>query len=125
MLKFLADEDFNNRIVRGLRRRLLTLDVVRVQEIGLTGIHDPEVLEWAAREGRLVLTHDAATMIDFAYSRIADGLEMPGLIAVSQYLPIGDVIEELIMLAECSIEDEWSKQVLYLPLKKVLDLPLI
>lgn len=117
MIKFLADEDFNNRIVRGLRRRLLTLDIVRVQEVGLIGRHDTEVLEWAAREGRIILTHDAATMIDFAYSRIAEGAIMPGLIAVSQYLPIGDVIEELIMLTECSLEGEWNKQVLYLPLK--------
>lgn len=117
MIKFLADEDFNNRIVRGLRRRLLILDIVRVQEVGLIGRHDTEVLEWAAREGRIILTHDAATMIDFAYSRIAEGTEMPGLIATSQYMPIGDVIEELIMLAECSLEGEWNKQVLYLPLK--------
>lgn len=117
MLNFLADEDFNNRIVRGLRRRLLTLDIVRVHEVGLIGKHDKEVLEWAAREGRLVLTHDTATMIDFAYSRIAEGLEMPGLIAVSQYMPIGNVIEEVMLLAECSSEGEWSGQVLYLPLK--------
>lgn len=117
MLKFLADEDFNNRIVRGLRRRLQTLDIARVQEVGLTGKHDTEVLARAANEDRLILTHDAATMIDFAYSRIDKGLKMPGLIAVSQYLPIGDVIEELIMLAECSLESEWNRQVLYLPLK--------
>lgn len=117
MLKFLADEDFNNRIVRGLRRRLQILDIARVQEVGLIGKHDMEVLAWAANEDRLILTHDAATMIDFAYSRIDEGLKMPGLIAASQYLPIGDIIEELIMLAECSLETEWSNQVLYLPLK--------
>lgn len=116
-MKFIADEDFNNRIVRGLRLRLQTIDLVRVQEVGLIGKHDTEVLEWAAREERLVLTHDAATMIDFAYSRIANGAQMPGLIAASQYMPIGDVIEELIMLAKCSLEGEWSGQVLYLPLK--------
>ena len=32
MLLFLSDEDFNRRIVRGLRRRLPALDIVRVQD---------------------------------------------------------------------------------------------
>lgn len=117
MLKFLADEDFNNRIVRGLRRRLLSLDIVRVQEVGLTGKHDTEVLAWAASEGRLIPTHDAATMIDFAYSRVAGGLPMLGIVAISQYSPIGQAIEEIVLLAECSSDDEWKDQVLYIPLK--------
>lgn len=117
MIKLVSDEDFNNRIVRGLRRRLLTLDIVRAQEAGLTGKHDTEVLAWAAQEGRLVLTHDFATMIDFAYRRLADGLEMPGVIAVPQTLPIGEAIAELAMLAECSLDAEWNKQVVFIPLK--------
>lgn len=58
MLRFAADENFNNDIVRGLRRRKPNLDVVRVQEAGLSGAVDPDVLEWAAREGRVLLTHD-------------------------------------------------------------------
>lgn len=117
MLKFLSDEDFNNRIVRGLRRRLLSLDIVRVQEVGLMERHDTEVLAWAAEEGRLILTHDAATMIDFAYSRVADGLPMPGIVAISQHLPIGEAIAEVSLLAECSLQDEWQNQVVYIPIK--------
>ena len=62
MLRFAADENFNNDIVRGLRRRKPELDIVRVQEAGLSGAVDPDVLEWAAREGRVLLTHDVATM---------------------------------------------------------------
>ena len=57
MLRFAADENFNNDIVRGLRRRKPELDIVRVQEAGLSGAVDPDVLEWAAREGRVLLTH--------------------------------------------------------------------
>jgi hypothetical protein len=33
MLRFAVDEDFDNRIVRGLLRLLPTLDVVRVQDV--------------------------------------------------------------------------------------------
>jgi len=45
MLLFLSDEDFNRRIMRGLRRRLPALDVVRVQDVGLITRPDAEVLE--------------------------------------------------------------------------------
>ena len=117
MAKFLADEEFNNRIVRGLSRRLPVLDLVRAQNVGLLEHHDTEVLAWAAQEGRIILTHDAATMIDFAYRRIGEGLPMPGLVAISQSLPIGEAIEELVTFIECSLEGEWEAQVVHLPLQ--------
>lgn len=113
----LSDEDFNNRIVRGLLRRFPSLDLVRVQDVGLAGKHDTKVLEWAAREERLVLTHDFATMLDFAYNRIERGLPMPGIIALTQDFPIGEAIEELIVLIEYSLENEWENQVVFIPLR--------
>jgi predicted nuclease of predicted toxin-antitoxin system len=66
MLPLSTDEDFNNRILRGLLRRMPDLDVTRVQDVGLSGSEDPDVLEWAAGEGRVLLTHDASTMSAFA-----------------------------------------------------------
>ncbi|MGI8467151.1 MAG: DUF5615 family PIN-like protein [Pyrinomonadaceae bacterium] len=113
----LSDEDFNNRIVRGLLRRFPFLDLARAQDVGLAGKHDTEVLEWAANEKRLVLTHDFATMLDYAYSRIEQDLRMPGLVAISQDLPIGEAIEELTIFIECSLENEWENQVVFIPLK--------
>ena len=59
MLSFASDENFNNDIVRGLLRRIPDLDVVRVQDVGLSGADDPDILEWAANDGRIMLTHDS------------------------------------------------------------------
>ena len=47
-MKFLADENFDNSIVRGLMRRQPDIDIIRVQDVGLSGEDDPIVLEWAA-----------------------------------------------------------------------------
>lgn len=116
-MNLLSDEDFNGRIVRGLLRRLPAIDLVRVQDVGLIEKHDTEVLAWAAQENRLVLTHDFATMIDFAYNRVAEGLPMPGVIAVPQDLAIGEAIDEILLLVECSAENEWENQVVFIPLK--------
>jgi predicted nuclease of predicted toxin-antitoxin system len=93
MLRFLADEDFDNDIVRGMLRRLPTMDIVRVHDVGLSGALDPRVLEWAAHEGRVLLTHDVSTMTAHAYARASSDLPMPGVFAVSQLAPIGQVIE--------------------------------
>ena len=67
MLKLLADENFNGEIHRGLLRLLPNLDLIRVQDVGLLSADDPTILEWAAENGRIVLTHVRATFPDFAY----------------------------------------------------------
>jgi hypothetical protein len=116
MLRLAADENFNNDIVRGLWRRKPELDIVRIQDVGLSGADDPAVLEWAAREGRVLLTHDVTTMTRYAYERVRTGQPMPGVFEVSRAVPIGLAIEDILLLAECSLEGEWEGQVRYLPL---------
>jgi hypothetical protein len=117
MLRLAADENFNNDIVRGMLRRRPELDLVRIQDAGLSGADDPVVLEWAAKEGRILLTHDVTTVTHFAYERIRATLPMPGVFEVSRAVPPGAAIEDLLLLTECSLEGEWEGQVLYLPLR--------
>jgi hypothetical protein len=50
MLRLASDADVHGEIVRGLCRRLLELDLVRVQDALPEGTPDPEVLAWAAAE---------------------------------------------------------------------------
>jgi hypothetical protein len=116
MLRLAADEDFNSNIVRGLLRRSVELDIVRIQDAGLSGADDRTVLDWAALEGRILLTHDVSTMTRHAYERLEQGQHMPGIFEVSRAIPIGRAIEDILILAECSLDDEWRGQVRYLPL---------
>jgi predicted nuclease of predicted toxin-antitoxin system len=83
-VRFLADENFNNHILRALFRRDETIDIVRVQDVGLSAVDDPEILEWAAEENRVLLTHDVETMTQFAYERVREGKEMSGVTEVDQ-----------------------------------------
>lgn len=114
--RFLADEDFDNDIIRGLLRRNSLIDIKRVQDVGLSGKPDAQVLEWAAIESRVMLTHDVSTMKKHAYDRLVNGQSMPGLCAVPQSLPVGRAIEDILLIAECSVEGEWIGQVRHLPL---------
>lgn len=117
MLRFLADENFNYNIVRGLFLRRPKLDLVRVQDAGLTGAADPVVLAWAAQQNRILFTHDVKTLTYHAYARVRQGAPMPGVFEVSHQIPIGSVIEDILLLADLSRDGEWEGQVRYLPLR--------
>jgi hypothetical protein len=103
--------------LRGVLRQAPDVDIVRVQDIGLSGADDPTVLVWGAEAERIILTHDVVTMITFAYQRIEAGLSMPGLFEVNRRISVGLAIEEIILIAECSLESEWEGQVRFLPLR--------
>lgn len=77
---------------------------------------DPVILDWAASNGRILLTHDRATMPDFAYERLLQGQPMLGLFVINDRMPVRQVIDELLLLIDCSEQDEWKGIVLYLPL---------
>jgi predicted nuclease of predicted toxin-antitoxin system len=63
-VKWLADENFDNDILRGIRRRVDGFDVVRAQDVAeISGSDDPAVLAWATTNNRVILTHDLSTMI--------------------------------------------------------------
>jgi hypothetical protein len=116
MIKFVTDEDFNNRILRGLLYRQPSLDIVRIQDTPLAKADDPAILEWAFQERRILLTHDISTMTLHAYDRIHAGKSVAGLIEVPQSLPIGQAIEDILTIAVCSSVEELENQIQFLPL---------
>ena len=116
MVHLLSDENFNGDIVRGLLLRQSDLDIVRVQDVGLAGAGDPDILAWAAANDRIVLTHDRATLPDYAYERLAVGEKMPGVFILNDRFPVGDATREILLIIAVSEQPEWSDRVVYLPL---------
>jgi predicted nuclease of predicted toxin-antitoxin system len=117
MLKLAADENLNNDILRGLGRMVPAVDIVRVQDVGLAGADDAQVLDWAASAGRVLVTHDVATMTAAAYERAARGQSMPGIFEVPASISTRQAIDDLRLIVEVSVEGEWEGQVRYLPLR--------
>jgi hypothetical protein len=117
MLRLVADENLNHDLIRGILRRMPSLDLLRAQEVGLRQADDPKVLEWAAREDRIVLTHDVNTMPAFAFDRILRNERMPGLFVVSQQAALASVIDDIILIAEWGVPGKWDGRVIYLPLQ--------
>lgn len=117
MLRLATDADFDGRVYRALLRELPELDMVRVQDAGLRTAEDPDVLAWAAAEGRILLTHDRRTMVGFAYQRVQTGQPMPGVFVIrNRPNQIGQMVEDILLPVLCSEQDEWKDRVQFLPI---------
>lgn len=117
MLRLASDADVHGAIIRGMRRRRPELDLLRVQDALALATPDPEVLVWSAAENRILITNDRNTMVAAAYSRVAAGEPMPGLIVTSAEQSIGSAIDDILLIADCISPEEISNLiVLFLPL---------
>jgi hypothetical protein len=118
MLRLASDADVHGDIVRGLRRRLPDIDLVRAQDALPPGTPDPQVLAWAAGENRVLITNDRNTMVGFAYQRLASGAAVPGLIATTNDQAISATIDDILLIAEFMPEEEIRGQVVvFLPFR--------
>lgn len=113
--RFLADENLNAKIVAGLLRREPSLDIRTARGAGLLGLADPDVLAIAARDGRILVSHDRETMPAHFGRFIADSTSA-GLLIVSQKLDVRETIEQILLIWAASEAAEWINRVGYIPL---------
>jgi hypothetical protein len=116
MLRLVSDEDVHDDIIRGLKRRQPDLDIVRVVDVELGRTPDPIILEWAAREDRVLITGDVNTMVGSAWGRVHSALPLAGVLALRENVGIGRVIEDILLVAQCATAAEIRDQVWYIPL---------
>lgn len=114
-IRFQADADFNQNIVRAARRRQPAIDFQTADEAGLRGADDLEVLAASARESRILVSHDRRTMPKH-FSEFLTQQHSPGVFILSQYLPISQAVEELLTVWEASEAEEWVDTIQALPL---------
>ena len=116
-MKWLADECFDNDIIRGLLRRSPGLDIVRAQDVSaIAGRGYERLLAWANTNNRVVLTHDLATMVPALLLHYRQTSQWASIVLVPDSLPIGQVVEEILILDGCSKESDWAAGLIYLPL---------
>ena len=112
---FQADADLNQVIVSAVVRRVPAIDFRTAMSAGLAGLNDQEVLAVAARDGRVLITHDQATMPRH-FGEFLRSQRSPGLIVVPQHLPIGKVVDDLILIWTATNAGEWTDRIAFLPI---------
>ena len=116
MIRFLADADLNEGIVAGCLRREPTMDFLSANAANLEGVPDPKVLALAAEQDRILVSHDFQTMPRHFGEFLQVRGSSPGVLLVPQYLPIGEAIDELVLIWGASDAQEWENRILRIPL---------
>lgn len=115
MIRFQADADLRHSILLGTIRREPMIDFQGAAEAGILGLPDPRVLQLAASQGRVLVSHDARTMPH----HFADWLqhsESPGVLIVPQFLSTAAAIEELVLIWSATEATDWINRICRLPL---------
>lgn len=115
MIRFQADADLDRRIVETLWRREPALDIVTAEESRLHGMPDPQVLDYSASVGRVLITHDKSTMPEHFADRVRSGMSCPGVLVASKRAPIAEIAESIVLIWSASEPAEWEAQVRHLP----------
>jgi predicted nuclease of predicted toxin-antitoxin system len=113
-MRIYMDEQVPRSITQGLRLR--GVEVLTVQEDGLSGFEDPVILDRATTIGYLVYTQDDDFRAEAA-RRAALGIPVAGVIYCHQLrLSIGERVKQLHRIAVCSDSEENANRVEILPL---------
>ena len=94
------------------------IDILDVKATGLRGMKDSALLELAAQQGRIIISHDRETMTRYFRDRVDSGKPTSGLFVIPQQpSAIGEVIESLLLVWAASRAEEWRNQIAYLPFR--------
>lgn len=114
-VRFQADADLNQIIVRALTRREPAIDFQTAHAANLEGVDDIDVLVLAAREGRVLVTHDRRT-IPHHFADFIQSEPGAGVLIIPQKLSVSQVVEDLLLIWFATEAEEWVNRMLALPL---------
>lgn len=114
-VRFQADADLNQVIVQAVVRQVPDIDFQMATHANLEGLDDIAVLAQAAREGRVLVSHDRKTM-PFHFATFVEKQTSAGVIIVPQSLPIAQATEDLILIWTATEAEEWENRIGFLPL---------
>jgi hypothetical protein len=120
-LRYVLDEHLRGPLWRAVqwhnRLGVYALDVVRVGDAAdlPLGSDDPELLYWAEREQRIIVTHDPDTMADHLRDHLAAGHHSPGIFMVRPHATLPQIVTFLRDAAYASEAGEWQDAIHYIP----------
>jgi hypothetical protein len=114
-VRYQADYDLNQEIVRILHHREPMIDFQTAHKAGLEGVDDDIVLAIAAKEGRVPVSHDRKTM-PLHFAKFISNQTSPGLILITQGLPPVIAVEELLLIWVASTPEEYVNRMVSIPM---------
>lgn len=111
-----ADNDLNVLIVRATLRLEPSIDFRTAHSAGLDGLSDDVVLERAAEDGRILVTHDKRTMPRHLANLIRRGFRSPGvLVVIPQDAALARIVESLVLIWADGRAHDWINVITKVP----------
>ena len=118
ILKYLIDENVDPTYTNQLRRLKPDLFVLAIGELTAPprGTLDPEILCWCEEHGFILVTNNRKSMPAHLNDHLTEGRHIPGIFVLNAKFSFGENLEELLLIADASFEDEYQDQIYFLPL---------
>jgi hypothetical protein len=120
-LRYVLDEHLRGPLWRAIGRHnsagVYPLDVLRVGDLAdlPLGILDPDLLLWAERAQRILVTHDPDTMPNHLANHLAAGRHSPGVFMIRHRGTLPQIVSFLRDAAYASEPVEWQDRVQFIP----------
>ena len=121
-LRFLLDENLRGGALwQAIHRHNATcidpIDVARVGDpAGLPCVSlDPDVLLWAEREARILVTLDRQTIAKYLAAQVGAGRHSPEVMLVRSGVSASGIVAFLVLAAYATDAADWRDRVSYIP----------
>lgn len=116
--KYLMDENVDPVYTTQLRRLNPDLFVMAVGDLTAPsrGTLDPEISLWCEDHDFVLVTNNRKSMPVHLADHVAQEHHVPGIFILNQKLGVGENIDQLILIAEGSFENEYQDRIEFLPL---------
>lgn len=120
LIRYLLDEHLNPAYRFQLVRREPELVVRMIGDLDAPpkGTLDSDILIWCEINKFVLVTNNRKSMPRHLTDHLAAGRHVPGIITINLSQSIGQTVEELIMIAGASLDDEYQDRIEYLPLTR-------
>ncbi|MEY2977462.1 MAG: hypothetical protein ACO31I_14310 [Prochlorotrichaceae cyanobacterium] len=117
-IQYLLDEHipplYRTQIVR--REPSLIVRIIGDPDAPAKGTLDPAILIWCEIHNFILVTNNRKSMPKHLADHLDEGRHIPGILVIDPTQSIGQIIEELIIVAGASDDDEYHDRIEYLPL---------
>ncbi|MEX2141120.1 MAG: DUF5615 family PIN-like protein [Pirellulales bacterium] len=115
--RLLLDECVPFALSQGLRRQCPNRDILQVGEpdAPTKGTLDPDLLLFCEAQKRMLVSGDRSTLHEHINLHRAAGNNSYGVALISRGYTFARIVEDLVLILECSSADEWVNDLVYLP----------
>jgi len=117
-LQYLLDEHipplYRTQLVR--REPELIVRIISDPDAPAKGALDPDILIWCEVHNFILVTNNRKSMPKHLADHLAQDRHIPGILVMDLGRNIGEIIEELLIIAGASNDYEYQDRIEYLPL---------